>query len=123
MAPLALSLALHPIGARGRSFCVDQHPGLHRHVICGPPSDCAELAAAAPPRGANGGGANGAHAAGGDGRPPLTACLLFRPGHYDLLAPKDWAAAADEDTQPCFVPPLAPRVPPLAPRAIPAHGG
>ena len=45
--------------------------------------------------------------------PPLSACVLFRPGHYDMLTPIDWGEpsllAADGE---CFVPPLPPRRPP-----------
>ena len=49
--------------------------GMHRHVVCGPPTS-GVVSGACPHFGR---------------RPTLAACLLFRPGHYDLLAPKDWA--------------------------------
>jgi ubiquitin thioesterase protein OTUB1 len=60
---------------------------------------------------------------------PLVACLLFRPGHYDVLVPRSWDgldpravqaasvavedAAVEEDERTCevFVPPVAPEEP------------
>ena len=58
---------------------------------------------------------------------PLVACLLFRPGHYDVLVPRSWdgldsravqaasAAVVEEDERTCevFVPPVAPEEPDL----------
>ena len=79
--------------------------GMHRHVVCGP-SAASVVSGACPHR---------------DGRrPTLAACLLFRPGHYDLLAPKDWAEAAgtaaggeeERDNGASFVPPAPPPPPP-----------
>lgn len=41
--------------------------------------------------------------------PPLVACLLFRPGHYDLLVPRDWSdPELLEPDRDAFVPPLPP---------------
>jgi len=62
--------------------------GPHRHVLRIPQAD--DTADAAPP-------------------PTLAACVLFRPGHYDMLRPRDWADPSllepDGET---FVPPLPP---------------
>jgi len=53
--------------------------GPHRHVVCGAPERM------------------------------LAACLLFRPGHYDMLTPRDWTAVSQQtDTAAHFVPPLPP---------------
>ena len=60
----------------------------HRHVICGPELLRAEA---------------GQAQSGATWR-ELAICLLFRPGHYDVLVPLDWAAAAAPDTA-SFVPP------------------
>lgn len=60
----------------------------HRHVICGPECLRAE--------------AGQAHS--GASWRELAVCLLFRPGHYDVLVPRDWAAAAAPDDA-SFVPP------------------
>ena len=79
----ALQLRLRVEYLDGSSMPWSPRAGMHRHVICGPRDD------------------------------KIWACLLFRPGHYDLLAPRDWAeAAADEDRGACFVPPLPPPMPP-----------
>lgn len=65
--------------------------GPHRHVLRIPQAD--DTADAAPP-------------------PTLAACVLFRPGHYDMLRPRDWADPSllepDGET---FVPPLPPEKP------------
>ena len=60
----------------------------HRHVICGPELLRAEA---------------GQAQSGATWR-ELAICLLFRPGHYDVLVPLDWAAAAAPDAA-SFVPP------------------
>ena len=60
----------------------------HRHVICGPERLRAEA---------------GQAQSGATWR-ELAICLLFRPGHYDVLVPLDWAAAAAPDAA-SFVPP------------------
>ena len=67
--------------------------GPHRFVVCGP-------------------AASDSSGAAGGGRPRLAACLLFRPGHYDLLVPRD-EAALDGAGEPsaAFVPPLPPGPP------------
>ena len=60
----------------------------HRHVICGPEQLRAEAG----------------QAQSGAAWRELAICLLFRPGHYDVLVPLDWAAAAAPDAA-SFVPP------------------
>ena len=73
--------------------------GVHGFVTCGP-----EAAAGA----------------GGGAPAMLVACLLYRPGHYDVLVPRSWeqlsrAEAAEQN--PSLVPPLPPKK--RAPRAPP----
>ena len=46
-----------------------ERSGPHRHVVCGPGVASDDGSTALPP-------------------PRLTACLLYRPGHYDILYPK-----------------------------------
>ena len=60
----------------------------HRHVICGPEHLRAEAG----------------QAQSGAAWRELAICLLFRPGHYDVLVPLDWVAAAAPDAA-SFVPP------------------
>ena len=75
--------------------------GVHRFLICGPPT-LREGSA----------DAQGAH----EERTTLVACLLFRPGHYDVLSPKDWAKMDDETEQrAAFVAPVPPDHKPTAP--------
>ena len=65
-----------------------QRCGPHRHILCMP---------SAP-----------------DGAPPnpLAACILFRPGHYDMLMPMDWTnKALLEATGERLIPPLPPPKP------------
>ncbi|KAL1508714.1 hypothetical protein AB1Y20_004809 [Prymnesium parvum] len=72
--------------------------GTHRCVLLGPPED-----------------GEGARSFGGWPRTPLVACLLFRPGHYDVLSPWSWEdSSLDRGDETAFVPPLPPRAPPAA---------
>jgi len=75
--------------------------GVHRFLICGPPT-LREGSA----------DAQSAH----EERTKLVACLLFRPGHYDVLSPKDWEKM-DDETEPraAFVAPVPPDHKPAAP--------
>ena len=77
--------------------------GVHRFLVCGPTSGATTTASAASDAAAR-------------GRPPasseplrLVACLLYRPGHYDVLIPRDWEAM-DRPSEPraVCVPPLPP---------------
>jgi hypothetical protein len=54
--------------------------------------------------------------ASGDG-PPIAACVLFRPGHYDLLIPSDWSVPAllEPDGERLVLPQQPPRPPPTQP--------
>ena len=90
--------------------------GLHRFVVCGPQAFVSPQARAAAAAEARLMGATPATTTG----PPLVACLLFRPGHYDVLTPRDWSdtvlTAADPREGSAFVPPLPPpRDPPPRP--------
>jgi len=54
--------------------------------------------------------------ASGDG-PPIAACVLFRPGHYDLLIPANWSEPAllEPDGERLVLPQQPPRPPPTQP--------
>jgi hypothetical protein len=54
--------------------------------------------------------------ASGDG-PPIAACVLFRPGHYDLLIPSNWSEPAllEPDGERLVLPQQPPRPPPTQP--------
>ena len=85
----ALGLRVRVEYLNAQSVPWSERCGPHRHVVCGAAAD--------------GGGARA------KSRPLLAACLLFRPGHYDVLLPTDWnAAALDDDAadNPRFVAPL-----------------
>ena len=92
--------------------------GPHRFLVCGPkrtPSVPLQGAPADPPAAM----AAAAAAATNDDPPsaPLVACLLFRPGHYDVLSPRAWDQMDGEDEpRAAFVPPLSPTDPDAAVR-------
>ena len=47
--------------------------------------------------------------------PPIAACVLFRPGHYDLLIPRNWSEPdlIEQDGERLVLPQQPPRPPPL----------
>lgn len=49
--------------------------------------------------------------------PPIAACVLFRPGHYDLLIPSNWSEPAllEPDGERLVLPQQPPRPPPTQP--------
>jgi hypothetical protein len=49
--------------------------------------------------------------------PPIAACVLFRPGHYDLLIPSKWSEPAllEPDGERLVLPQQPPRPPPTQP--------
>lgn len=135
--------------------------GPHRHVVCGPSATATGAAGVAtaadddePSPASAGGAANAgasvksassaasssnAKAAEGPSAPYLAACLLFRPGHYDVLLPYAAALAALASTtppaaisatdtpdattsaaaNPAFAPPLPPAPPEAKDKACP----
>lgn len=85
----ALALGVRVEYLDGASAAWSERCGPHRHVLRIPPS-AADAAAGEPP-------------------PALAACVLFRPGHYDMLRPRDWAdASLLEPDGEIFVAPLPP---------------